>query len=68
MVRRASVRLLAPVAVFFVARTWLGNGDALLIAALVYGLVEARHRCSAAPAVKPKDRKWPSASAMRAKA
>jgi hypothetical protein len=64
----AVVRLLAPVAAFFFARWFLGNGDALLVAALAYGLVEARHRCRAAPAVTPQGKAWPSASALRAKA
>jgi hypothetical protein len=63
-----AVRLLAPVAAFFVARWILGNGDALLVAGLAYGLVEARHRCRATPAVTPKASVWPSASAVRAKA
>jgi hypothetical protein len=68
MLRRALVHLLAAAAAFFVARWFLGNGDALLVAALVYGLAEARRRCRAAPAVTEKGRSWPSPSALRAKA
>ena len=68
MLRRALVHLLAAAAAFFVARWFLGNGNALLVAAAVYGLAEARHRCRAAPVVKEKGRQWPSTSALRAKA
>jgi hypothetical protein len=71
MLRRAVLSLLAPAAVFFVARWFLGNGDALLVAALVYAQAEARRRCrsfQSAQVVSSQSREWPSSQAMRAKA
>ena len=72
MLRRAVLRLLAPAAVFFVVRWFLGNGDALLVAALAYALAEARRRCRSfqvsAQVVSSQSREWPSSQAMRAKA
>jgi hypothetical protein len=72
MLRRAVLPLLAPAAVFFVARWFLGNGDALVVAALVYAVADARRRCRSfvvsAPAVSAPRREWPSSSAARAKA
>jgi hypothetical protein len=44
MLRRAISHGLIPAVVFFVARAFLDNGDALLVAAVALALVEARRR------------------------
>ncbi len=44
MLRQAVQRVLLPIVVFLVARRFLGNGDAFLVAALAHALAEARRR------------------------
>jgi len=44
VLRRAVQLLLLPAVLFLAARPFLGNGDALLVAALAYAIAEARRR------------------------
>jgi hypothetical protein len=44
MLRPAVQNLLLPPVVFLVVRHFLGNGDALLVAAFAYAVAEARRR------------------------
>jgi hypothetical protein len=58
--------------VFFVARVFLGNGDALLVAALAYGCAEARRRCRSFDArtsvLSTQHTPWRASGGIRAKA
>jgi hypothetical protein len=65
-----AVRLAVPVAAFFLARLFLSNGDALLVAAVAYALLEARRRsrCFEASAPTLTRSRVRRASAMHAKA
>jgi hypothetical protein len=60
MLRRAISHVLAPAAVFFVARAFLDNGDALLVAAVALALVDARRRWRSFQATAPMLSKSPS--------
>ena len=72
MLRRALSHVVLPGAVFFGARHFLGNGDALLVAAVVLALVEARRRWrifqASAAVLSNSRRAWRSAGAVRARA
>lgn len=72
MLRLGALRLLLPLVVFFAARVFLSNGDALLVAALAYACAEARRRCrsfDARTSVLSTERTtWRASGGLRAKA
>ena len=71
MLRQAVQRMLLPVVVFLVARQLLGNGDALLVAALAHALAEARRRWQSfeayAPSLRRRTGPWASWNASSAR-
>jgi len=72
MLRPAVQNLLLPPVVFLVVRHFLGNGDALLVAAFAYAVAEARRRWrsfeACAPSLRGRTGPWGSwRSATRAR-
>jgi hypothetical protein len=71
MLRLAVQPLLLPAVIFLLGRRFLGNGDALLVAALVHAVAEARRRwrCfqASAPSLTEGTGAWPSWPAASAR-